>query len=115
MAKLPRADEGEGRVPDLTPARFWAILDHVPEAMRCIYVLMVGTGVEPGVMETAALAPDRQALVVQGAKEGRKANIRTNAESAFYLREQRQQQSPRTSPEIDDAGPARFAAIAERR
>ena len=71
MQKLPRADEGEGRVPDLTPARFWAILELVPEALRPIYVVMVGTGVEPGVMETATLAWERQALVVHGAKKGR--------------------------------------------
>jgi integrase-like protein len=71
MAKVTRADEGEGRVPDLTPERFWAILAHVPEPMRPIYVLMVGTGVEPGVMKSATLAPERQALVVEGAKHGR--------------------------------------------
>ncbi len=71
MAKLQRADEGEGRVPDLTPARFWQILGHVPAPLRPIYVLMVGTGVEPGVLQTAALAPERQALVVEGAKKGR--------------------------------------------
>jgi len=71
MAKLPRADEGEGRVPDLTPARFWEILAHVPEPMQPIYVLMVGTGVEPGVMTSATLAPERQALVIEGHKKGR--------------------------------------------
>ena len=71
MAKLPRADEGEGRVPDLTPARFWAILEHIPEPLRSVYVVMVGTGVEPGIMETATLAPERQALVVVGRKKGR--------------------------------------------
>ena len=71
MAKLPRADEGEGRVPDLTPARFWEVLAHVPEPMRPIYVLMVGTGIEPGVMPTAVLAPERRAIVIQGHKKGR--------------------------------------------
>ena len=71
MAKLPRADEGEGRVPDLTPDRFWAILERVPEPVRPVYVVMVGTGVEPGVMETATLAPERRALVVVGRKRGR--------------------------------------------
>ncbi len=71
MAKLPRADEGEGRVPDLTPERFWTVLGQVAEALRPVYVLMVGTGVEPGVLASARLAPDRQALVVQGAKKGR--------------------------------------------
>ncbi len=71
MAKLPHADEGEGRVPDLTPARFWEVLGHVPEPLRPIYVLMVGTGLEPGVMPTARLAPERKAVVVQGHKKGR--------------------------------------------
>jgi integrase len=71
MAKLPRADEGEGHVPDLTPARFWEVLAHVPEPMRPIYVIMVGTGIEPGVMPTATLAPERQAVVIQGRKKGR--------------------------------------------
>lgn len=71
MGKLPKADEGEGRVPDITPQRFWEILERVPEPMRPIYVLMVGTGVEPGVMPKATLARERQALVVEGAKKGR--------------------------------------------
>jgi len=70
MAKIPRADEGEGRVPDLTPDRFWKILAHVPEPMRPIYVLMFGTGVERGVMPSASLAPERQALVIEGHKKG---------------------------------------------
>jgi integrase len=71
MAKVPRADEGEGRVPDITPARFWEILAHVPEPMRPIYVVMVGTGVEPGMMPKATLARERQALVIDGTKKGR--------------------------------------------
>ena len=71
IAKVPRAGEGEGRVPDLTPQRFWEILAHVPEPMRPIYLVMVGTGVEPGVMPKARLARERQALVVEGTKKGR--------------------------------------------
>src|SRR2546422_11566241 len=44
---------------------------HIPEPLRSVYVVMVGTGVEPGIMETATLAPERQALVVVGRKKGR--------------------------------------------
>ena len=57
--------------PDITVDRFWQILTYVPEPMQPIYVLMVGTGVEPGVMPTATLARERQALVVVGRKKGR--------------------------------------------
>ena len=71
MAKVPRADEGEGRVPDLTPARFWEILSRVPEPLQPIYIVMAGTGIEPGVMPKARLAKERQAIVIEGAKQGR--------------------------------------------
>ncbi len=71
ISRMPHAEEGEGRVPDLPVDRFWEILDHVPESLRPLYVLMVATGVEPGLMETARLLPHSQSLAVTGAKKGR--------------------------------------------
>jgi integrase len=77
MAKMPRAAEPEGRVPDLPPALFWQILERVPEAVRPCYVTMVATGMGPGEYvkcEATDLFPHTFSLRVHGTKLGRQGD-----------------------------------------
>ena len=40
MRRIPKADEGEGRVPALTPEQFWQIVASAPEHARAAYVVL---------------------------------------------------------------------------
>ena len=48
MNALPHAREPKGRVPDLTPAVFWRIVNAAPEHIRAVYVVLAGTGLRIG-------------------------------------------------------------------
>ena len=48
VARIPIADEGGGRVPDLTPEHFWRIVDALPEHARPGVVVLVATGMRIG-------------------------------------------------------------------
>jgi integrase len=53
---IPKASEPPGRVPDLTPAQFWRIVDLLPEELRASFVLIAATGFR--VREYLALTPE---------------------------------------------------------
>jgi len=68
---FPRAKEAEGRVPDLSPDVFAAILAKVPEALRPCYVTLAVTGLRPGEYvrcEATSLLEHTHALQVPGTK-----------------------------------------------
>lgn len=44
LARVPRGQEAEGRVPDLDVADFWRIVDHAHEPVRAVYVTMAALG-----------------------------------------------------------------------
>lgn len=44
MAAMPRGREPRGRVPDVTPALLWSLLEHVREDARPAFVVLAATG-----------------------------------------------------------------------
>ena len=56
LKRFPRADEGEGRVPELSVPLFWRIVDRMPDELKPLYVAMAVTGLRPG--EFVALRPE---------------------------------------------------------
>ncbi len=46
MAQYPRAAESSGRVPDLSPALFWRIVNAAPQRLRPAYVTLAATGLQ---------------------------------------------------------------------
>ena len=79
MRRIPKADEGEGRVPDLTPEQFWQIVASAPEHARAPYVVLAASGMRVGEYlrcTRAHLRPATHALEVPGTKTaGSKATI----------------------------------------
>lgn len=74
LARVPRGQESEGRVPDLDVPTFWRIVDAAHEPVRAVYVAMAALGA--GYADLAALT--RHALrrrsftvLLRGRKHGR--------------------------------------------
>lgn len=44
VGSIPRGREPRGRVPDVTPALFWSLLDHVRDDARPAFVVLAATG-----------------------------------------------------------------------
>ncbi len=68
---IPLANEGGGRVPDLTVETFWQIVDHLPEHARPAPVCLVATGLRLAEYEACRrehLKPGIRAIEVPGSK-----------------------------------------------
>ena len=78
LAAFPIAKEPPPHVPDLTPERFWAILQHVDPALRPSYVTRVVTGMRPGeylACEETDLMPHTCGIKVSGTKTAGSADV----------------------------------------
>lgn len=68
---IPMRDEGEGRMPDITVEQFWQIVDHLPEHMKAVPVVLVATGMrmkEYRATRPEQLKPNTYAVQVPGTK-----------------------------------------------
>ena len=79
MKVLPKADEGSGRVPDLTPDDFWRVVNAMPPHARACPVVLVATGMRVGEYLATTrehLRPTTCAIDVPGTKtKGSKALV----------------------------------------
>lgn len=75
---FPIAKEHPPRVPDLTPERFWTILEHVDPPLRPYYVTLVATGMRPGEYlrcQETDLLPHTRGVKVPGSKTASSTDV----------------------------------------
>jgi integrase len=71
LKDFPRAKEPKARVPDLSPAVFWKIVNAAPVHLRSAYVTLAATGLRVGEylrLTHAELRPANYSLRVRGTK-----------------------------------------------
>lgn len=71
MARVPLNEEPEGRVPDATPATFWAIIAKADQRLQASYVTMCALGAGPAEylsLTRAHLNPERLTVHIPGTK-----------------------------------------------
>lgn|GEM_PF-2017739 len=71
LDKIPHANEGDGRVPDLTPELFWRIVGRMPVYVQAAPVVLVLTGFrmhEYELADRSHLRPHQHLVVVPGPK-----------------------------------------------
>lgn len=87
MSKLPRARESRGRVPEITPALFWKIVEHSNEHLRPCWVTLAVTGLrvrsEYLALEEHHLRPLTREIEVPGTKTEGSADVVKVGEKAW--------------------------------
>lgn len=71
MGRFPRAQEPQGRVPELPPALFWDIVNRTPDHVRPAYVTLAATGLRVGEylrLREHHLRPMTKEIAVPGTK-----------------------------------------------
>lgn len=75
MGRLPRAEEGAEKDPQMAPAELWSLVKHVPKDRESVYVAMAALGTGPAEIRRLTaddLVPARCQAWVTGTKTGRK-------------------------------------------
>lgn len=82
MARIPREDEGEGRVPDLSPEQFWKVVEQEPDPdLQAAFVAILATGFRVG--EFCALVETDLRPILHGVRApGRKRSGRFKSQES---------------------------------
>jgi len=86
MARIKRAKEPRGRLPDINAALFWRLVEEAPEHVRACYVTMAALGLGPSEylsLEPRHLMPHTRQVLVPGTKTESRERVLVVGEAAW--------------------------------